>query len=92
MTPEVGMRFLVWAYYYHGIIPEKSRSFTSYGRFTDEDALRLDELKEMLFRCFEEQSVANACKQFQMAKVRQEPCPFSQTELDNMFALEMRND
>ena len=49
---------------------------------------KLDELKDMLFKCFEEQSVINACKQFQMAKVRKEPCPFSQVELDNMFAKE----
>ena len=41
------------------------------------------------FKCFEEQSVFNACKQFQMAKVRHEPCPFSQAALDNMFAKEV---
>jgi len=90
MTPDVGMRFLVWAYYYHDIIPQSDRSFDSYGKFTAEDAARLDELKEMLFKCFEEPSVVNACKQFQMAKVHQEPCPFSQAELDAMFAQEIR--
>ena len=41
------------------------------------------------FKCFEEQSVFNACKQFQMAKVRHEPCPFPQAALDNMFAKEV---
>ena len=54
-----------------------------------DDVKRLDELKEMLFKCFEEQSFFNACKQFQMAKVRHEPCPFPQTTLDNMFAMEV---
>lgn len=80
------MRFLVWSYYYHDIIPQKSVSYKSCGLFSDADAERLDELKATLFKCFEETSVFNACKQFQLAKVRQEPCPFSQSELDNMFA------
>ena len=88
MTPDVCMRFLVWSYYYHDIMPEKGVSYKACGKFTDEDATRLDELKDMLFKCFEEQSVANACRQFQLAKVRQEPCPFPQSELDNMFAKE----
>lgn len=88
MTPDVGMRFLVWSYYYHGILPQGDRSYASYGKFTADDARHLDELKEMLFKCFEEQSIANACRQFQMAKVRQEPCPFTQAELDGMFAAE----
>lgn len=89
MTPDVCMRFLVWSYYYHNIMPQKTVSYKDSGKFSNEDALRLDELKDMLFKCFEEQSVYNACKQFELAKVRQEPCPFSQSELDNMFAKEM---
>ena len=88
MTPDVCMRMLVWSYYYHGLIPQKAVSYKACGKFADADAERLDELKEMLFKCFEESSVANACKQFQLAKVRQEPCPFSQQELDMMFAKE----
>lgn len=88
MTPDVCMRFLVWSYYYHGVMPEKNVSYRECGKFDEEDSKRLDELKEMLFKCFEEQSVVNACRQFQLAKVRQEPCPFSQTELDQMFAKE----
>lgn len=88
MTPDVCMRFLVWSYYYHDVMPVPSVSYKTCGKFTDEDAARLDELKDMLFKCFEEQSVVNACKQFQMAKVRNEPCPFPQAELDNMFAKE----
>lgn len=88
MTPDVCMRFLVWSYYYHDVMPQKLVSYKDCGKFADADAKRLDELKEMLFKCFEEQSVENACKQFQLAKVRQEPCPFSQLELDNMFAAE----
>lgn len=85
MTPDVCMRFLVWSYYYHDIMPEKGVSYKTYGKFSDADCKHLDSLKDTLFRCFEEQSVFNACKQFQMAKVRHEPCPFTQAELDNMF-------
>lgn len=88
MTPEVCMQFLVWSYYYHGIMPEKNKSYVSYGRFSDKDAKRIDELKETLFRSFEEQSVVNACHQFQLAKQRHEPCPFPQSQLDAMFAKE----
>lgn len=88
MTPDVCMRFLVWSYYYHNVIPEKNVSYQVCGKFSNNDCIRLDELKEMLFKCFEEQSIINACKQFQMAKVRQEPCPFPQAELDQMFAEE----
>ncbi|MCQ2959290.1 MAG: hypothetical protein MJ198_03760 [Bacteroidales bacterium] len=89
MTPDVCMRFLVWSYYYHGILPEKDRSYKSSHKFSDTDSEHLDELKEMLFKCFEEASIINACKQFQLAKERNEPCPFTQAELDNMFAKEI---
>ena len=88
MTPDVCMRFLVWSYYYHDVMPQKAVSYKACGKFSDADSQRLDELKNMLFKCFEEQSVANACIQFQMAKTRQEPCPFTQAELDMMFATE----
>ncbi len=88
MSPDVCMRFLVWSYYYHGILPESDRSYATYHVFSDSDAARLDALKDSLFKCFEESSVTNACKQFQMAKMRNEPCPFPQEELDKMFAKE----
>ena len=89
MTPDVAMRFMVWSYFYHDVMPEKNVSYANCRKFSVEDVKRLDELKEMLFKCFEEQSVFNACKQFQMAKVRHEPCPFPQATLDNMFAKEI---
>ena len=88
MTPDVCMQFLVWSYYYHEVMPLKSMSYKDCGKFSDSDVKRLDELKDMLFTCLEEDSVVNACKQFQLAKVRQEPCPFSQASLDGMFAKE----
>lgn len=91
MTPETCMQFLVWSYYYHNVMPEKSVSYKVCGKFSDSDAERLDELKDMLFKCFEEQSVVNACKQFQLAKIRQEPCPFPQEALDSIFAREKVN-
>lgn len=88
MTPDVCMRFLVWSYFYHGEMPQPTVSYKACGKFSDADCLRLDELRDMLFKCFEEESVVNACRQFQMAKVRHEPCPFTQNELDDMFAKE----
>ncbi len=88
MTPDVCMRFLVWSYYYHDIIPQSDVSYSACGKFSAEDAARLDELKAMLFKCFEQESVVNACRQFQLARVRQEPCPFTQSELGTMFAKE----
>ena len=89
MTPEVAMQFMVWSYFYHDVMPEKNVSYAKCGKFSAADVKHLDELKEMLFKCFEEQSVFNACKQFQMAKVRHELCPFPQAALDNMFAKEV---
>lgn len=84
------MQFLVWSYYYHDIMPEKSVSYRNCGKFADADVEKLDELKDMLFKCFEEESVLNACHQFQLAKIRHEPCPFPQSTLDAMFAKEIR--
>lgn len=86
MTPDVCMRFLVWSYYYHDIIPQKKHSYSESGLFSKEDAQRLDQLKDMLFKCFTEESVINAVHHFQEAKIRKEPCPFTQAELDLMFA------
>ena len=70
-------------------MPLRNVSYKACGKFSDDDSERLDELKDTLFKCVEEQSVFNACKQFQMAKVRNEACPFSQDELDSMFAKEI---
>lgn len=85
------MQFLVWSYYYHDVMPEKKKSYIECGKFSREDSARLDELKDTLFKCFEEDSVFNAYRQFQMAKIRQEPCPFPQNVLDNMFACEVES-
>lgn len=86
MTPDVCMRFLIWSYYYHDIMPEADHSYSECGMFSAADSARLDEIKTALFKCYEEASVVNACQQFRMAKMRNEPCPYSQTELDRMFA------
>lgn len=88
MTPNVCMQFLVWSYYYHGVLPQKEVSYAECGLFAREDINRLYELKATLFDCFEEESVVRACQQFQLAKHRGEPCPFSQYNLDQMFAPE----
>ena len=86
MTPDLCMRFLIWSYYYHDIIPEQGKSYSVSGKFAETDVERLDQLNETLFRCFVASSVINAIHHFQEAKRRQEPCPFSQGELDAMFA------
>ncbi|MBQ5643461.1 MAG: hypothetical protein IIV13_06860 [Bacteroidaceae bacterium] len=86
MTPDVCMQFLVWSYYYHGVMPQKDVSYSACGLFAEADVVRLDELKATLFRCFTEDSVFRACKQFQLAKQHGEPCPFPQQVLDTMFA------
>ena len=86
MTPDVCMRFLVWSYYYHDVMPQPSVSYRVCGKFAETDVVRLDALKDTLFRCFEEPSVVRACQQFQLAKARGEACPYPQSELDRMFA------
>ena len=88
MTPDVCMQFLVWSYYYHGVMPQKNVSYAECGLFAAKDVVRLDELKDTLFNCFEEDSVVRACHQFQLAKLRGEPCPFPMKTLDKMFAAE----
>ena len=90
MTPDVAMKFMVWSYYYHDVLPRKEVSYAVCGKFLTTDVARLDELKNMLFKCFEEDSVHRACRQFQLAKSRQEPCPFPQAVLDAMFAREQK--
>ena len=52
MTPDVCMRFLVWSYYYHDVIPEKHVSYKTCGKFSEDDCQRLDTLKDTLFKCF----------------------------------------
>lgn len=86
MPPDVCMQFLVWSHYYHGVMPQKDVSYAECGLFAKEDVARLDELKATLFRCFEEESVLRACLQLTHAKGIDEPCPFSQEMLDEMFA------
>lgn len=88
MTPDVCMRFLVWSYYYHEVVPQKGVSYEECGLFPEADIDRLDTLQETLFKCFEEDSIVSACHQFRLAKLRNEPCPFSQDDLDRMFAKE----
>ncbi|MCQ2607364.1 MAG: hypothetical protein MJ197_01575 [Bacteroidales bacterium] len=89
LSPETCMQFLIWSYYYHNIIPEKNISFASYKKFSQADVVRLDELKNTLFLSYEEQSIRNACAQFRQAKLQNEPCPYTQLQLDSMFASEL---
>ena len=50
MTPDLCMRFLIWSYYYHDIIPEQGKSYGLSGLFLQKDVERLDLLNESLFR------------------------------------------
>lgn len=86
MTPDVCMKFLIWSYYYHGVIPRKGHSYGECAFFSPADVQRLDQLNDTLFKCFTEESVMNAIHQFHLAKIQKEPCPFTQHELDAMFA------
>lgn len=88
ITPQVCMQFLVWSYYYHNIMPTKDMSYADCGKFSRADADRLDQLRDSLFLCFEQESVFNACAQLCKARQLHEPCPFPQAQLDAMFASE----
>ena len=41
MTPDLCMRFLIWSYYYHDIIPEQGKSYSVSGKFAETDVERL---------------------------------------------------
>ena len=86
ITPDTCMKFLVWSYYYHGIAPAPATSYAATGFFTAKDAEKLDVIKDAVFKCFDEASVKRALAQFDMAKARREPCPFSESELNTLFA------
>ncbi len=89
LSPETCMQFLIWSYFYHDILPEKDLSFGTYNKFSPADVIRLDEIKHSLFLSYEEQSVRNACAQFRQAKLQNEQCPYTQSQLDSMFAHEL---
>lgn len=85
LSQELAMKFLVWAAYYNGIVPAEDITFASYGVFSSADAQRLDRIKNALFKCFGSASVAGACAQMMKAKRIGEPCPFSETSLNELF-------
>lgn len=85
LSQDLAMKFLVWAAYYNGIVPEENRSFGTYGLFADIDAQRLDRIKDALFKCFGSASVAAACAQMKKAKQLGEPCPFGEESLNELF-------
>lgn len=85
LTPDLAMKFLVWAVYYNKLELGPERSFSSYGIFGKEDADRLDRIKEALYKCFGAQSVENASAQMRKAKELGEQCPFTRESLDEIF-------
>lgn len=89
MTPTAAMQFLVWSFYYHGILPERAVSYGSYNKFAPRDVDKLDQLKAFLFKCFDDASVWRCCEQLTAARNHGEPCPFTQDMLDTMFAREV---
>lgn len=88
MTSDTAFLFLIWSYYHHDILPQEDVSYRSYGKFSESDAQKLDEMKTMLFKCYEAGAIERSCQQFDRAKIAQEPCPFPKEELDNLFAKE----
>lgn len=86
ITPDMTMRFIIWSYYYHDIKPQKDVSYASYGLFAESDVDKLDFVKAALFKCYEEASLDRACLSWAHAKSLGEQCPYSQEELDEMFA------
>lgn len=80
------MKFLVWSYFYHGIAPAPAFSYSSTAMFSAKDAEKLDMIKDSMFKCFDEESVKRALAQFDIAKAKHEPCPFSESELNSLFA------
>ncbi len=91
MTPDLAMRFLVWASYYHDLEPKCGKSFARFKNnqggdlFSLADSMRLDRVQEALFRCFDPPSVKRSCAQMKLAKEKNEPCPFSLEELNFLF-------
>ena len=91
ITPDTCMKFLVWSYFYHGITPSPAMTYAATGLFSAKDAEKLDVIKDSVFKCFDEASVGRALAQFDMAKARHEPCPFSQSELNTLFAAPLKS-
>lgn len=85
MTPDMCMKFLIWSYYYYDILPTSQYSYTTCNLFTKDVQLKLDNLKATMFLCVTEDSVKNAAEQLRMAKMRNEVCPYTKSELDNIF-------
>lgn len=86
VTPDMCMKFMIWSYYYHGIMPNEKISYKACGMFSVSDVSKLDTIKDAIFRCYGRDSIVNMCKKFDMAKQLNEPCPFKREELDVLFA------
>lgn len=89
ITPDLCMQFLVWTSYYHDIEPKRHTSYRECGRFSPMDCQRLDEIRDAVFRCFDEGAIQRSCQQIRLAKEKGEPCPYTQFQLDNIFAREL---
>lgn len=85
MPAQLAMQFLVWAVYYNDLELKENVSFAAYGKFSADDAARLDRIKQALFRCFDQQSVDRSSEQMRMAKRMGEKCPFPQEALNGLF-------
>jgi len=85
MTPDMCMKFLIWSYYYYDIIPTSDFDFAECEKLSSELVLRLNNIKDMMLRCFTEDSVLRAVEQLRKAKMQNEVCPYSKIELDAIF-------
>lgn len=96
MTPDLAMRFLIWAVYYNGIEPKCGKSFARFTnndgskKFADNDVDRLDRIQEALFKCFDPPSVKKSVAQLRLAKEKNEICPFGETELNMLFGTSLQ--
>lgn len=90
MPAELAMKFMVWVGYFNGMDLEKGKSFSRYEGFSAKDAERLDRLQDVLFRCFEPESVGAAMRSLKQARNNSEPCPFSEESLNELFGKRAR--
>ena len=90
MPADTAMKFMIWASYYNGLELAPEVSFADMTRdgkhlFGEEDAARLDRLKDVLFKCFEACSVSKSIAAMKKAKEVGEQCPFSEESLNALF-------
>jgi len=85
MSQDIAMKFMVWAGYYNDLVLEPGMSFARFGKFTGADIYRLDNIQNVLFKCFDPASVARSMNSIRRAKACGEQCPYSEESLNGIF-------